>query len=405
MSVGVHQKLLPRSFRLLWRATAISNIGDGLRLTALPLLATSITTDPRAIAGIAVAERVPWLVFILPGGAWADRLDRRLLRVRLDAARAAVMAALVGLIAADKVSIAAIYVVAASLASAEAVVDSSSMALVPATVDKRDLERAGSLLSSTELITNGLMGPPLGGLLFGIAVAVPFGIDAASFAAAAVTMLLLSGSFAPLTVTDKGEPMRRQIAEGFRWFWRRRLLRNLALIATALGTASFISGAVFVLFATKTLHLSAAGYGLLLVPAAVGGVAGSVLAPKLSKAPLRVVLASAIFCSGVATLITSAISVPVLVGALAGISAAGALVWNVLTIALRQRVIPDHLLGRVGASYRFLVYVGMPFGALIGGFLADAFGIRSALAVGGLAFIVIGLSIPLLLRGSADLQA
>jgi len=395
---------LPRSFNLLWTATAISNVGDGLRLTALPLLATSITTDPRAIAGIAVAERVPWLVFILPGGAWADRVDRRVLRVRLDAARAAVMAVLVGLIAADKVSIAAIYVVAALLASGEAVVDSSSMALVPAMVHERDLERAGSRLSSTELVTNGLIGPPLGGLLFGIAVAVPVGVDAASFAAAAVTMLLLSGSFSPTTVPDVGEPMKRQISDGFRWFWQRRALRNLALISTALGTASFISGAVFVLFATKTLQLSAAGYGLLLVPAAVGGVAGSMVAPRLNKAPLRLVLATAIVCSGVATLITSAITVPFLVGALAGISAAAALIWNVLTIALRQRVIPDHLLGRVGASYRFLVYLGMPFGALLGGFLADAFGIRSALAVSGTAVVATGLAIPSLLRGTTDLQ-
>jgi MFS family permease len=89
---------LPRPFRILWAATALSNIGDGLRLTALPLLATSVTTDPRAIAGVAVAERMPWLVLILPGGAWADRHDRRKLRLRLDIARGAVMTGLVALI-------------------------------------------------------------------------------------------------------------------------------------------------------------------------------------------------------------------------------------------------------------------------------------------------------------------
>ena len=115
---------LPRPFLLLWTATAVSNIGDGLRLTALPLLATSLTTDPRAIAGVAIAERVPWLLFILPGGAWADCLDRRVLRMRLDAARARVMAGLVFAIAFDRVTIVAIYAVAALLASAEAVEDS-----------------------------------------------------------------------------------------------------------------------------------------------------------------------------------------------------------------------------------------------------------------------------------------
>jgi predicted MFS family arabinose efflux permease len=85
---------------------------------------------------------------------------------------------------------------------------------------------------------------------------------------------------------------------------------------------------------------------------------------------------------------------------LSGLSAASVLVWNVLTVALRQRIIPDHLLGRVGASYRFLVYLGMPFGALLGGLIANRFGLRSALAVNGIALTFIGLTIPLLLRDS-----
>lgn len=390
---------LPRPFRLLWTATAVSNLGDGLRLTALPLLATSITTDPRAIAGVAIAERVPWLVFILPGGAWADRLDRRVLRMRLDAARAVVMAALVLAISFDRVTIIVIYVVAALLASAEAVVDSSSMALVPATVHERDLERAGSRLSSTELVTNGLVGPPLGGLLFGAAMVLPFGVDAASFAAAAITMSLLPGSFKPDTATTgKQAPMRQQIADGFRWFWTRRPLRNLALISTALGFAGFVGGSVFVLFATQTLGLSSVGYGLLIVPSAFGGVAGSILAPKLAALPLPLVLGASTVISGAATWAVSASSTPVVVAALSALSTAAVLVWNILTIALRQRVIPDHLLGRVGASYRFLVYIGMPFGALTGGILADSFGIRTALAINGIGLVTIGLVVPYLLR-------
>lgn len=393
---------LPRPFLLLWTATAVSNIGDGLRLTALPLLATSITTDPRAIAGVAIAERVPWLLFILPGGAWADRLDRRVLRMRLDAARALVMAGLVFAIAFDRVTIVAIYAVAALLASAEAVVDSSSMALVPATVHERDLQRAGGRLSSTELVTNGLIGPPLGGLLFGAAMVLPFGVDAASFAAAAITMSLLPGHFRPDNANaDQRTPMRRQIADGFRWFWSRRPLRNLALISTALGFAGFVGASVFVLFATQTLGLSSAGYGLLIVPSAFGGIAGSILAPKLAALPLPLVLSASALASGAATWAISASSTPVLVAALSAISTGAVLIWNILTIALRQRMIPNHLLGRVGASYRFLVYVGMPFGALTGGILANSFGIRTALAINGIGLVAIGLLVPYLLRGIA----
>lgn len=298
-----------------------------------------------------------------------------------------------------QLSMAVIYVVAALVASAEAVVDSSSMALVPAMVDEADLERAGSRLASTEILTNELIGPPLGGLLFSAAVAVPFGIDAFSFLSAAATMSMMRGNFATEVEERSGEPMVRQIADGFQWFWKRPALRNLALIGTVLGTASFISSSVFVLFATQTLGLSPTGYGLLLVPGAVAGIAGSMMAPKLVRYPLRLVLGTVIAAEGVITLVMSRMSSPILV---AIISATGALIgitWNVLTVALRQRVIPNHLLGRVGASFRFLVYVGMPFGALAGGFLAKAFGVRAAFAVNGVIFVTIGLATPFLLRG------
>lgn len=392
---------LPRNFRLLWAATGLSNLGDGLRLVAMPLLATSVTSDPRLIAGVTVAQQLPWLFFILPGGAWADRFDRRALRMRLDWARAAVMAVLVAAIAFDQVSIAVIYVVAALLASAEAVVDSSSMAMVPATVDGADLERAGGRLASTELGMNDLVGPPLGGLLFGLAIAVPFGVDAVTFAGAAIVMSFMTGSYRPSSSTVAGvrPSMRASLAEGIGWLWNHRLLRTLALVSTALGTASFIGNAVFVIFATDTLELSDFGYGLLLVPGALGGIAGSLIAPRFTRFPLRRTLPVAVVGSGASTWMMALTSSPVLVGLLSAVSLGSVMVWNVLTVALRQRLIPDEMLGRVGASYRFLVYLGMPFGAVIGGVLANELGVRSAIFVSGSVLVMVGLLLPLVLRG------
>ena len=391
-------RTLPREFHLLWGATGLSNIGDGLRVVALPLLATSLTTDPRLIAGVAIAERIPWLLFILPGGAWADRFDRRRLRMWLDVARAIVMALLVVVVLADRVTIVAIYAVAALLASAEAVVDSSSMALVPATVDHRDLERAGGRLTSTELATNDLIGPPLGGLLFGLAVAIPFGLDAASFAGAALLMSLMTGTYSSGAERVPGSAMRAEIADGFRWLWGDPLLRRLAVISMVLGTASYIGNGVFVLFARETLGLSAFGYGLLLVPGAFGGILGSLLAPRLRHLPLRASLCVAVLGSGVATWLMSGASEPVVVALLAAASLGFVMIWNVLTVALRQRVIPNDRLGRVGASYRFLVFLGMPFGALAGGLLANALSIRAAIFVSGSLLVFVGLVIPTILR-------
>ncbi len=393
----------PRNFRLLWAATALSNLGDGLRLVALPLLATSVTDDPRLIAGVVVAQRLPWLFFILPGGAWADRFDRRLLRMRLDMARFAVMSVLVGAIVIDQASIVVIYAVAALLASAEAVVDSSSMAMVPATVAEADLERAIGRLGSTELAMNDLVGPPLGGLLFGLAIAVPFGVDAVTFALAALVMGFMSGSYraAPAKPAIAGDrpSMRASLAVGIRWLWNQRLLRTLAIISTALGTASFISNAVFVIFATNTLGLSDFGYGVLLVPGALGGIAGSLIAPRFRRFPLRRTLPIAVIVSGASTWLMAVTTSPIVVGLLSAVSLGTIMIWNVLTLALRQRLIPDEMLGRVGASYRFLVYVGMPFGALAGGLLANQFGVRSAIFVSGSLLVAVGLMLPLVLRG------
>ena len=389
---------LPRSFRLLWAAAAASNIGDGLRITALPLLATTVTTDARAIAGVTIAERIPWLIFILPGGAWADRYDRRMLRVCLDVVRGLVMASLVYTIAVHQLTIVAIYIVTALLASAEAIVDSSSTALVPATVEAHDLVRAGSRLSATEVLTNELIGPPLGGLLFGLAIVVPFGIDAASFFVAALIMMMLPGNFHPGATKAARAPLRREIGEGFRWLWRHRALRNLALISMVLAAATFIGNSVFVLFATQTLKLSGFGFGLLLVPGAVGGIIGSMLASRLHRYPPRFVLFGSLMTTGVVTALTAAVSSPLLASLLWGTASLTSMIWIVLTVALRQRVIPRHLLGRVGASYRFLMYAGMPLGAFLGGFLAKSFNVRTALAVDGLAFLAFGPVVFMLLR-------
>jgi MFS family permease len=389
---------LPRNFRLLWGATALSNLGDGLRLVALPLLATTVTDDPRLIAGVTVAERLPWLFFILPGGVWADRYDRRVLRMRLDIARAIVMAVLVAIIMLDQVSIGVLFVVAALLASAEAVVDSSSMAMIPATVESADLERAVGRLGSTELAMNDLAGPPLGGLLFGLAVAAPFGLDALSFAGAALVMGLMTGSYTSGVANDPSVSMRARVSEGFGWLWRHRLLRTLALISTGLGTASFISSAVFVIFARDELGLSEFGFGLLLVPGAVGGIIGSLYAPQFRRLPLRVALMGSVLGAGLSTLLMAETSSPVLVGLLSAVTLGSIMVWNVLTLALRQRLIPNELLGRVGASYRFLVYLGMPVGALVGGLVTNQYGVRTAIVVSGCTLLVVGLLVPLVLR-------
>jgi predicted MFS family arabinose efflux permease len=181
------------------------------------------------------------------------------------------------------------------------------------------------------------------------------------------------------------------IVEGGRWLWRRPMLRDLALISTGLGTFVYVANAVLVLFAVRNLGLSDFGFGLFLIPGALGGIAGSLLAPRLRHYPLRPVLVLAIVLSGISYMAMAVQTHVAAAAVLLALTVSGAMVWNVLTLALRQRIIPDELLGRVGASYRLLVYVGMPLGALAGGWLAEAFSVRWAIGVGGFGLMAMGL--------------
>ena len=387
-------RALPQSFRLLWAATGVSNLGDGIRQAALPLAAVSITEDPRLVAGVAVAQRLPWLLLILPGGVLADRLDRRRLRVTLDIVRAVAMGGFAILAATGSLEIWLVYLLAIVLSSAESIVDSSSMALVPALVPDPELERAASVLTSTELVTNDLVGPPLGGLLFAAAIAAPFATDSLSFFVAALLVMRIAGSFraAPRAGTrPTASGVLHDMAEGVRWLWHRPMLRDLALISTGLGTFVYVANAVLVLFAVRNLGLGDFGFGLFLIPGALGGIAGSIVAPHLRHYRLRPVLVVSIALSGLSYAAMAVQTHVVPAALLLAVTVGGAMVWNVLTLALRQRTIPDELLGRVGASYRLLVYVGMPLGAFAGGWLAEALSVKAAILIGGLGLVAMAI--------------
>jgi len=172
-------------FRRLLVATGLSSFGDGVRWIAMPLMATQLTDDPRLIAGVLIADRLPWLLFLLPGGALADRFDRLRMRVVLDGFRAVLGTAFVVLAATGHAGLSMIYAVTVLMASADAIVDSSSMALVPALVEPDELEHAAGHLQGTEIVTRDLLGPALGGVLFTFGLVVPLAVDAVSFAVSA----------------------------------------------------------------------------------------------------------------------------------------------------------------------------------------------------------------------------
>ncbi len=409
----------------LWCASVISNLGDGIALIAYPWLASAVTRDPLLIALIAVAQRLPWLVFTLPAGVITDRVDRRKLMVAMDVARTAitlivaatVIGAVDGLPSPGEVATGvvagtnlAVYVVllGASLlfGFAEVLRDNAAQTFLPAIVAPEGLERANGNLWGAEMVANSFIGPPLGSLLLGIGFALPFFVDAGTFAVAAALVFVITGDFRnrQKTAAQSGKTIdwKGEIGEGFRWLWKHPVLRPMAIILGLLNGLGMMTFSVFVLFAQENLDLAtglfsgalrpiaeffgaesvaAFIFSILMMAGAVGGVVGSVVAAKVSA---RLGSGTSLYVSIVIWTTTSFVIGAAtrwwVVAVWFAINTVFMILWNVITVSYRQTIIPDALLGRVNSVYRFFGWGMMPIGALLGGAVvafADVFVDRS----------------------------
>jgi MFS family permease len=342
------------------------------------------------VAAVVFAGRLPWLLFALVSGALVDRLDRRRVMWTVDVARCLVVAALAGTVLADRASIPVLMAGAFLLGVGETLFDNASQSFVPAVVgrDPDRLERANGRLYSAEIVSNQFAGPPAGGFLFALSRAVPFVVDAASFA---VSAALISRVRTPATIAS-GRPRRglaREIGEGLRWLWRHRLLRTLGLMVGAMNLGNMAGDAVLVLFAQDKLGVGSVGFGLLWLGGAVGGLLGSSVAHRVARRlGAGPVLIGCALVTGGAQLSIGFMSSAWAVGALFGVTGFSALMWNVITVSLRQSIVPEDLLGRVNSVYRLLAWGTLPVGAALGGAIASAFGLRAPFIVAGVALVL-----------------
>jgi MFS family permease len=378
---------LGRDYWRLWWANAISSTGDGAFVAALPLLAVTITRDPRLVSAVTAATYLPWLLLSLPAGAVVDRYDRATLMWRAQAVQAAVVTIIAVLVVAHQASIEVLAAGGLLLGSAEVIFSNAAQSVLPALVPPELLPKANGSQQVSLTVGESFLGPPAGSLLFAAAAVLPFGLDAASFAGSAALLARLprTGHTAENAENAEHPPIRAQIAEGLHWLARHRLLRVVAVLLGIYNFANQMGQAVLVLLATQTLHVSTRGYGLLLAASAVGSVVGGLVNPVLTR---RMGMLPSLVLPA---LVTAAAFVgiglapgPAVVAALLASQGFAVAMWNVVTVSLRQRVVPGHLLGRVNSVYRMLGWGLMPLGALAGGFVAHAAGLRAPYIVAGL---------------------
>jgi MFS family permease len=363
----------------LWWANAVSSVGDGAFAAALPLLAVTVTRDPRLVSVVSVATYLPWLIVSLPAGSLVDRHDRSTLMWRSQLVQGFAVGVITILAAVHHVNIAALAVTGFCLGSAQVVFTNAAQSVLPSLVPADLLPRANGTQYAVQTIGQSFVGPPLGSALFAVAAAAPFGIDVASFAGSAVLLTMLPRFRRPGT-------SRAGIRDGLRWLLRHRLLR---VVAVLLGMNNFfgqMGWATFVLLATGALHVSARGFGLLLATSAVGSVLGGLVHPaitrRLGQVPSLVIASAANALLYIGISVTSSI---VIMGILLAGSGFVITMWNVVTVSLRQQIVPDDLLGRVNSAYRMIGWGMIPLGALAGGFVADLAGLRAPFLVAGIA--------------------
>lgn len=389
------------AYQRLVVASGLSNLADGVFVVALPLVALGVTRDPTDFALVTAVGRLPWLLVALPAGALADRLDRRRTMTLVNLGRAALIGGLAAIVAGGWERLWILYVVAFALGVGETLFDTAAQSIVPGVVaDPDQLAKANGRLYAVELTANQFLGPPLGGLLAGVALAGALGASAGAYLLGAGVLALVAGVFRP---ERSGPPtrLRADIAEGVRYLAGHTVLRTMALCTGLSNLASTAWGAVFPLFAVEPgpMGLSEGEFGLLLTTGAIGAVIGSAIAHRVEQrlgrtttlAVSMVVFSLWMFGPAVTTS-------PWIVGA-AGILAGTSVVWNVITVSLRQRIAPDGMLGRVNAGYRLVAWGVMPVGAALGGVLAGAFGLRTTFAITG---VVTLLCVPLLYTGVSD---
>jgi MFS family permease len=364
-------------------------------LVAFPLFAITVTKNPVLIAGVAVAGQLPWLLFSLPAGAIADRVNRKRLVAGIESVRALVLVGFGLSIVTGHRSLIALYAATFTIGAGETAFWAATSATLPALVGREWLPTGNGYLQAADTAGEQFAGPAAGGVLFNWYAAAPFLGDAISFVASAL-FLIRAIPASPRQKPPAQASLMADVRSGLQWFFGNGLLRLLAVLIATFAFCQAIILGVLVLYGVRTLHLNKASYGLFLAVGAFGSVAGGMLAGRIHARlrPQGPVVAAGLLASAGCLLLAGTSWVVVAAIGLA-IQALAVSVGNVSTISIRQAVIPAELLGRVNNIFRMWVWGVMPLGALVGGFMASQVGLHTTFLIAGL----VQLTVVLLLAG------
>ena len=374
-----------------WLSGFLADFGDGVRLAAFPLLAVQFTRSATAVAAVTAVQSLPWLVIGAGLGVLVDRSDRRRLMVVVDVARTAIIAGLATAILVHGAGLAAIYLAALTTGVGSALRGTAAVACVPRLVDPADLDQANGRVIAGHIVGNELAGPATGGWLFGLAAVLPFAVNSGALGIAVLLLLTLPGVFRPVSQAPRQEParslarLRRELADGLRWLRRHSDVRDVTIAVGVIAAMDAAWFAVLVLYVIQILHQKPGMYGLLLAIGAVGGIAVGGIGSRITRrlGPWRSLLVAGLVMAATQSVLGLRANVIVAAAMLAASSAAFAL-FNMTAVTMRQRQVPDNLLGRITSLYSTAAQGSEALGALGGGALAVIAGIRATMLAGAI---------------------
>ncbi|WP_137843444.1 MFS transporter [Microbacterium sp. 2FI] len=423
---------LTRDFGKLWTAAAFSNLADGVGRIAVPLIATTLTRDPLAIAAIGALAFLPWLLFGLPAGMIVDRFDRRWIMAIANTIRGLAAVGLALLTVTGSLSIWWLFAAVLVFGLGETLFDNATNAIVPSLVERRSLDRANGFLQAAQITIDNFLAAPIGGVLFAVSLALPLWVGAAGYLIPIALAIMLPLSAArplqedggvarhpdPASAVAAGEPLAAAEAaeapgaaptaapstsarDAIRYLWNHRFLRSMVVFTSIVGSAfSFAQAAIFLYFLDE-LAVDPAAIGLVTAGIGLGALAGSLIASTLVARFGRGAVMLGANLAAAASLVAiwaapEAISATIAYAAMAGAVS----VWNVPWGALRQAIVPGRIFGRVLGIIRTFTWGLFPFATLLGGWVAR-FDLRLPfLIAGGVTLIAALVAIPLLLEAS-----
>ncbi|SHM07944.1 MFS transporter [Actinacidiphila paucisporea] len=375
-----------RDFRLLWCGETAGKFGASVTGVAMPLVAVStLHAGTFAVALLSAATWAPWLLIGLPAGVWVDRLPRRPVMLAAAAVSVVLFAALPVAAWCGGLSIGLLLAVALLTGTAAVFFQTAYSAYLPTVVAPDDQAEGNAKLHGSASAAQ-IAGLGSGGLIVQVAGAVnAMFANAGTFLVSLVCLAGIRHREPPPAAGVRPRSLAGEVGEGLRLIAGDSWLRTLTLFGAASNLALMGYQSIQVVFLVRDVGLAPGTVGALIAATSAGGVAGALTARRVAGR-IGSARATLLFELGLAV---PAVLIP-LTGGGAGVLlfvtggfcvAAGVVAGNIIKAGFQQRYCPPELLGRLTASAAFLGYGTLPLGALLGGALGTALGLRTAMAV------------------------